>query len=191
MTTMLDRVNKQRVDKLMSDPGWMATMADYTGKLRSGYFEHADVVFQKWERFSIDLYDVYPFIMVHCDLMLANIVCATIEIGEAPHADKHIAENNAILHKLWDPFCGEFWGGTQDEDGYIKVRRPIEFDMINRETNERFAEKFSGRFCLEVGYISAAKTLFYLMTQGRIARWPYGSKEIYLLQVLRGYSHED
>lgn len=183
MRTLLENASKKKVDELMVDPEWMVTLSDYLKKLRSGYYSHANIIMQKWERETIDLYDAYPFAMTHINMMTAKVVCATIEIGESPYQDAAIKENNEILKRLWHPFEGVFWGGTQDEDGYIEVKEPIKFDMLNQQSQERTTREYSGSFPLEVGYISATKTMYYLNSgYGRLARWPYESECIYLLQ---------
>jgi hypothetical protein len=184
MDTFIEQAIKKSVSGVMGNPETMATIAVYVQKLRDGFFKHRDIVFQKFERFGeFDIYDAYPFMQVHALLTCADVVCATLVIGKEAAHDKNIKANNEALHTLVYPFSGKFWGGTQDEDGYIDVKEDIEFDMINKETGERVTGMYSGRFPLEVGYLSAAKTLFYLNGPvGRIARWAYGSENIYLFQ---------
>jgi hypothetical protein len=186
MSTIIEQRNKDRVDELMENPEWMSVLADCIKRMRSGFYkeEHIDLICQKWERFkNFDIYDAYPFIQVHIALCSAEILCARLYVGGGPAPDKDVERNNQLLHSaLGHPFSGEFWGGTQGEDGYIEVHEPVEFDMKNLQTGELVTRRFSGRFPLEAGYISAAKTQHYLLgPQARLARWPYGSPEIWLL----------
>lgn len=185
MPTFTQQAIEKSVSDLMGDPDAMATLAVYVKKMRDRFFDwHQDAICQKFERFGeFDIYDAYPFMHVHMMMTSAEIVCATMEIGVKPKPDSDVEGNRKVLRSLKHPFTGDFWGGTQDEDGVIEVKEDIEFDMINLETRERVSGFYSGRFPLEVGYISAAKTLLYLNgPTGRLARWPYGSKNIYLFQ---------
>jgi len=188
MPTILENTIKKQVDNLMEDTDWMIVLSEYVRKMRSGYFHDVDVICQKWERLGkFDLYDAYSFSTVWGWMCNAEVVVARIFIGDMPNKDHHIKENNKILKKLGYPFSGEFWGGNQDEDGYIYIDSSIEFDMRNLETREMVVLNCEGHFPLEVGYISSAKTEFYLKTKGRLARWPYGYDEIWLMQKVGEY----
>lgn len=183
--SMVDNVCEEQVSRLMEDPGWMSTLAEIVKNLRSGFYDQSvqNVIFQKWDRFPIDFNDAFPFIDTWGDLCLAKIVAARIYVGRGPANDKEVAINDAILKTLRPPFSGYFDGGVNGSDGFIDVRGKVEFDMRNLKTNERKTAKVGGRFPLEAGYISAAKTMMYLSSPGgrRLARWPYDSEEIWLL----------
>ena len=131
--------------------------------------------------------DAYAFGEVHAGIMLGNIVMAKICLGFEPGRDKDIDGNNEKLKKIFSPFSGKFWGGTQGEDGRIDISGEIDLSGKNIETNKKISIKTSGSFPLEVGYTSAVKTFFSLCAEGgvgRLARWPYGSPDIYLLMMV-------
>jgi hypothetical protein len=88
---------------------------------------------------------------------------------------------NDKLQRLWFPFHGQFWGGNRDEDGEITVDYPIELSVTTMHGIE-VTKLVSGRFPLEVGITSVYKTIAHLSAGAkRLARWPYGSDDIYLL----------
>jgi hypothetical protein len=189
--TIIEQANKKYCNEQMKNDDFMLTMSKTVRNLSCNLFDqwYVDMIFQKWERFgSIDIYDAYPFACMHTLLNTGIIFLARIGIGVSPSADKCIEQNQKKLDTLWHPFSGEFWGGTQDEDGYIEVKENISFTSvsIDLETGEKFEKHdfFTGKFPLEVGYISAAKTKMYFPVRGgcnRLARWAYGSDDIILM----------
>ena len=181
-------VHTQAIEKIvnekMRDPEWAHTLADYLNKMSTGFFPdwEVDVICQKWEMFPFSIYDAYAFAAIHSWISLGQIVMARVVVGETPHRDKFVEENNKILQNVGWGFEAEFWGGTQDEDGYFEIKSPILADVVDIN-NKRIIKKISGRFPLEVGYQSSAKSMIYLNGgYGGFARWPYGYDEIWIIK---------
>lgn len=184
---MAQRYLERKVNRLMRQEGWPTHLGDILQKIKSGFFErpYVDMLFQKWARYrEVNIYDAYAFTQFHSLLNTGRVVRITLQVGECPHRDKRITENNNALSYLPSPFVGEFWGGTQGADGNIEWNEPIVGEIMSwqEETLHRtYLEVKPGFVPLEVGITSAAKTLVQLQTSG-IARWPYHSTviEIYL-----------
>ncbi len=129
---------------------------------------------------QFSIYDAYGLTCLHSEIGKGNIIYATLFIGEIPSRDKRVHEMNIKLKKLWYPFRGVFWGGTQFEDGEIYVDDPIELSVMTYEGKE-VSGYVEGRFPLEVG-TTIAKTMLHLNSGAKkLARWPYNSEHIYLL----------
>jgi len=172
------------VDKEISnDVNLAKVLADYAKKINDNFFGwHSDVIHQKWEGLGkSNIYDAYGFSEVHMMFMLGHIAVMRICVKSPPSGDKQIDENNKILNRLPNLFAGEFWGGTQDEDGCINMHEQAAFTVVGKD---KFAQvNCGGYFPLEVGYINASKTKLYLNSrEGKLARWPYGSQDVFLLQ---------
>ncbi len=177
------------VNKACRNKTWCGILSDTLQKLDSGFFDKkfVDIIFQKTEMESLSIYDAYAFIHVWKWIGNAEIVMASIELGEFPKKDKYIDENNKSLQLLDGKFAGVFYGGTQDEDGYVEVKTPIILNMKNLTTGKWVEKKVKGYFPLEVGFTSPEKTMINLSESGsgRLARWCYESDKIYLMQRIR------
>lgn len=93
---------------------------------------------------------------------------ASILVGNAPYGDKAIDENNKILSALPFPFSATFAGGVQGPDGSV-------------QTNE--VDGFPSSIPLEVGSVHPAVLYLRAWQNGCFARWPYGSKFIYIFKA--------
>lgn len=193
-TTCLDN----SMARVMNDPDWLVCIADYMRRMRDGFYNtrFRDVVFQKWEGDdSVTFSDVYAFAMIHTWLNTGKVVMAAINMGQEPKADANIKDNHELLstrlplldcHGDDDISCkwnGGFWGGTQGEDGFIEWTGEAVFERFQDGKPAGWQRFPSDRLVLEVGTTAAAKTLAQLKTNGGVARWPYGRKEITLLKL--------
>lgn len=182
MTTVVEMGVKKVVDDFLRDEKFRATLYDYLEKMKAGFFGwHQEVFIQKWDGDKLDIYDAYSFACLHTMFGNGKIAVARVFLGLCPGKDREVSENNDKLKKLGEPFSGEFWGGTQDEDGVISVGCDIPF-LVQNFSGQLSQKLFSGVFPLEVGYVSAGKIFMYL-NSSRVccARWPYGSEDVWLL----------
>jgi hypothetical protein len=180
----------RNVEKLFSNPEAMAVILDYLQRLQSGFFkqDYRDAIFQKWDRFPVDIYDAYAFSAVHASIGRGEIVMAKIHVGACPCSDDEIEKMNKLLSNLPKPFSAEFWGLTCDSDGKVIASESFGMDVITCE-NQRVVATSDGVFPLEVGTTSAAKTMTYLQKwPGKLARWPYDSEYIWLFQRLTDFA---
>lgn len=138
--------------------------------LRDGYFEYVDVVYQPCDDC---LWQTGAFLEVHTAIISEMVEIVDIGVIGTPFGDRRKKKNNDRLSKLGYPFFGEFEGGRGECDGVVTWEEPI---MIGgREYGENLYAP------LEVGDTLATTTLWHLMTEGLLARWPYGSDSIYIL----------
>jgi len=190
----------QEISRIQRDPEWMACLAEVIGKLEDGFYNSdlQDTIFQQWEgRSGISVDVAYPFALFYTALQSGEIGRIRIGVGEYPLADCEVKENDRILQSalpnlgllkddsgnfLDCKWSGEFFGGVNGEDGFIRWEGTAKFETLKDGKNADFLYLPSGRLPLEVGTTSAAKTYLQLMTGG-VARWPYhqgaGSEELW------------
>jgi hypothetical protein len=187
MTTTIERALENIVNEKMTDPNWVQLIANYLKKMKEGFYPQWEIdVFCQNFFPSFSIYDAYAFAYLHTWLSLGQIVVARVVVDGPPRSDILIDENNKILENVGWGFKAIFWGGTQDEDGYFEVQTPIIADITTID-NKRIEKEISGHFPLEVGYQSAGKSMIYLNSPlERLARWPYGYDEIYLMKRISG-----
>jgi len=183
---MLKQIQIEVVDRKIQEHDFLAgLLVDAHRKIRDGnYFapELVDIICQTF--FGPSIYDAYYFLSMLAEIKNERIACAYVEVGSTPGKDSDIDGNNQKLAKLPAGFKGKFWGGTQDEDGYIDITEPI--GLLSFEAGKQIAN-IEGKIPLEVGYINPCKVAFYMNTPvGRLARWPYYSDKIYILGRVEG-----
>ena len=192
----------QEVRHIRRDPEWMACLAEVIGKIEDGFYgnDFQDTVFQQWERQSEITVDVaYPFALFYAALQKGEIARIRLAVYECPLSDSEVEENDRILQSalpklgllkdgdgnfLDCKWSGEFFGGVNGEDGFIKWEGTAKFETLKDGKNADFLYLPSGRLPLEVGTTSAAKTYLQLMNGG-VARWPYHQKEITIYKLVR------
>ena len=172
------------VHRRLEDPNWTGALIKTIHRFNNGYFPdwYLSMLFQEggYEH-PFTIYEAYALFCLHSELGNGKILYAEVNLGEKPSSDQNHSEMNKMLSRLSPPFRGQFWGGTQTEDGDIYVYAPIELSVCTYKGQHKKG-CFTGRFPLEVGSISIFKTLFYLnYGPKRLARWPYNSEKIYLL----------
>lgn len=113
-----------------------------------------------------------------------KIASRRILIGCEPFADAEVEKNQQALQQIEEPVSATFWGGTQNEDGVLTICREISAEFIG--LNAPSPIPIQGSYPLEVGYTNPQKTLHYLRTGPGLARWPYGSQDIYVMHVIDG-----
>ena len=188
MSTHKQATKKIVDDLLENDAEWRDCLYDYLRKLKSGYFhkETVDSLLQKFERFPYDIYDAYCYAKLHHLLLTEKIASALVYKGATPRGDKEIEYHNFILAKREDShFFGEFWGGLADDDGYFSWDVPLNFEVKKGSLTDDKIERKSviiepRRLPLEVGYTAGSTTILHLFSSGGVARWPYGSEDIFL-----------
>lgn len=187
------RVVMETVHRLMAESReWQECLYDYQQKLNSGWFSqsYVDALLQKWNGSGYDLYDTYAFCHVHRQLCSGSIASTRVGIGAMPRGDKEIEYHNSVLHKEESSlFFGEFWGGLADSDGYLTWSKPLEFEVTKCSLTDDTIERTNvlikpRRIPLEVGTTEGSRTMVHLGFEGGLARWPYGSDELYVYVVI-------
>ena len=188
--TLYRQVMREGVDEWMAEEKYARAACAIRSQILSGTWpeQYIDVFFQKFSRSPMDFVDVHCFAQIHYSMKIGKICSARIETGKYPSYDKDIEYNNGVLSSLFEPFYGKFIGGTGGCDGYIGWKKPL---IMSQEIQDGRGGT-TGLNCtidpdklpLEVGYTDSTTTLFHLIEGDGLARWPYGSSEIWLLYLL-------
>lgn len=192
-TSTHKRVIMEVVNRLMAESQeWRECLFHYQQLLHAGAFSqsYVDAVLQKWNSSGYDIYDAYAFCQVHRQLCSGSIASARVGIGATPRGDKEVEYHNSVLHKSENRlFFGEFWGGLADSDGYLSWVKPLEFEVAQCSETDDNIKRTSvviepRRVPLEVGTTEGSRTMVHLGFDGGLARWPYGSEELYVYIVI-------
>ncbi|CAM5626260.1 hypothetical protein STENM36S_08725 [Streptomyces tendae] len=135
------------------------------------------------------------FINIHALIGAGDVAFTCISTGGTPGADADRAGNARKLADTMSPFQAELdmHQNGADSDGVIRWDEPLK---ISRSTGAHFypsvcrKQEYSlvtyptvrkaGSAPLEVGDSWPSRTLMHLHQYGAVARWPYGSKLIWL-----------
>lgn len=136
----------------------------------------------------LGLVEAHAFNCFASDLFSGKLKIVGIQAGGTPCGDKDVAGNNSKLFDLPRPFTAKFFGGSGDNDGFLKWDSPAFVKHLDCELKTRrgfhcrkHASKLKpGCAPLEVGTTTASTTFLHLR-HGPLARWPYGSEAIFLL----------
>lgn len=169
--------------------GYALFIATIEERLQQGWYDQkaVDAIGQvgHWKQ-RIDAVEAYAFVKVWYAWSTNNVVATRLYIGQGPERDSEIDENTAILKRLPE-MCGlnceaRFWGGTQDEDGCVLIQDSV---VLTGGSSDRYEEELRPPtdWPLEVGSQRFCKTLMALNTVGKLARWPYGSRDIWLFSL--------
>jgi hypothetical protein len=173
----------KHVNKMMAQSEhWEPVLRQYVTRLRSGFWDNDYVksLFQLAYG-NTDVYAAYCFAHVHAWIGIGKVLMAAIDIGLEPLADHMVEENNNLLAALPSPFFGAFWGSNHDSDGYIKWNESVEFGQMDCTGREIVVAIRPYSLPLEVGFTRPDTTVYHILRERGVARWPYGSKRIHLL----------
>lgn len=172
----------QHVNKKIAQSGnWESVLRQYVTKLKSGFWDwdYVNSCFQLGYG-DIDIYAAYCFAHFHTWVSIGKVLTAAIDLGLEPERDELIEENNKRLARLPGPFSGHFAGGNHSNDGYVKWSEPIEFGQIDCTGREVMAVIKPKSIPLEVGLTRPDTTIYHILGDHALARWPYSSERIHL-----------
>jgi hypothetical protein len=183
--------NEQVFDELCAEDGaWLMLAAEVLQKLKKGYYgpkAMVDVLGQNY--MSPSLAEAYAFAQLWHMLWAGEVAMVRLAIGQEPLADMDVDGNNGALQQLSKTSgvrcSAQFWGGLADQDGFIQLEQPVRLGLVNFSVQEVWDGSDGLEYPLEVGYQLWSKTLHMLRTHGKLARWPYGSKDVFLMMVPR------
>lgn len=185
-----DSVKKIVHDLLETDPPSAECISTYTKLLNEGHFEqkYVELFVQQWSgRSKYSIYEGYAFMMLHHHLWQGRIALVYLDCDE-PHDNAMVAENQRILNKLPKSVKARFnpqKGGGADGDGSLQWLKPLIGTLgIHVDTDETAVAQtriLPGQIPLEVGTTMASRTLAHILSDGGVARWPYGHDRITLL----------
>jgi hypothetical protein len=184
-------------------------MYRYLGRLREGAFAHdiVDAIVQKTNRNPLDIYDACIFAQIWLGLQEGHIVLFRVGVDYPPFPDAQTKDINLVLEKLSEArmgishptlqapllrfdgcLRGEFIGGTSIKDGIFTWTNDIPTITEMADGNRLEATVPRRTVPLEVGTTQSATTVYHLTREGCLARWPYGSKMIYVFYCRRKWA---
>jgi hypothetical protein len=210
MTTLHEEAAATLLESLMKTKDGIKILAHHHRWLRElkeqGHQDYLDCIGQyHWkgsrDTDSAQLASCYA---VHYRLISPYMTSqSAVETRETPHPDARRRENGAILTNLHPPYVAEVYQYQDDPsrgDGILRWTQPIrvltstDTSLIIERRTKTCREKDlildmmrtlpPGQVPLEIGYTKASKTLFHLLHDGGVARWPYGQQEIRLWVTL-------
>lgn len=163
--------------------------------LKFGVLAHhiVDQVFQKSR--GIDIEDAYGWMLWISYVDAGKMYFGSIYVGSTPSPDKCVDENNEKLRTLSGAFDTEFWGGNYGHDGHLTLTADsftLRNNVVLWENHSKYMEEIEGKnivlpkgtlFPLEVGYYDPNRALETVISEKRLARWPYDHEYIYLFQL--------
>lgn len=179
------------------------------GRLRKGAFAQdiVNAIVQKSERNPLDIYDAFIFAQIWLGLHEGHIALFRVEVDYPPFADAQNKDINLVLENLSKTrMCishptsqapllrfegrlqGEFIGGTSSKDGTFTWTNDIPVITVTADGNRLQATVPQRTAPLEVGSTQSTTTVYHLTREGCLARWPYGSKMIYVFYCHRKWT---
>ena len=156
-----------------------------TGAIGRAY---CDVIVQANDQIdTIDFVEAYWFARIHAAIYDGLIAFTSVVVGSQPLANGDEAGNQAILGSIRGPISVAFSPGRGNRgdagDGTASWAAPLE---LRTHGGSIIVEP--GSAPLEVGTTRATTTFRHLTTgAGAVARWPYGSDNIWLLVRLPAF----
>jgi hypothetical protein len=181
--------NEQVFEELCAeDSAWLTLAAEAYQKLKQGFYGPKMTVDALGQNYMLpSLAEAYAFAQLWYMLWAGELAVTRLAIGQEPFADADVDGNDEVLQQLSRTSgvrcSARFWGGLADDDGYVRIEQPIWLELVNF-SGEKVQDGPDGLdYPLEVGYQLWSKTLHTLRTRGKLARWPYGSRDVWLLMV--------
>jgi hypothetical protein len=168
-------------EKMTQSEHWEPVLRQYITRIKTGFWseDYVNSCFQLTHG-NVDVYAAYCFAHFHSWIGIGKVLMAGIEIGCEPKKDSDVDGNHQALQSLPKPFEAAFWGAHDDCDGYVKWTEPIEFGQTDCTGREIVVEISPRSVPLEVGLTRPDRTIYHILGEHGLARWPYGSKWIHL-----------
>jgi hypothetical protein len=127
---------------------------------------------------------VVSYAKVHHLVAIGNVTKVRIPVGEDPSRDRARDRNqNKLNNGLPPEFTAEIFPGVSHEgDGTLSWPQDaimLWSDGHGNEVEQALCE-WASEAPLEIGHTHASRTLQHLWESGIVARWPYGSEDVWL-----------
>ncbi len=134
-----------------------------------GEISAIDLLWQNYYKYdqlghTINLWWLWVGVVTH-----PKTLSSRFSVGGPPEGDKAEEANNRLLKQASGPFEAKFIGGPGDSDGYVLPGK----ESIHPQ----------GAIPLEVGSVAPATLLHHILRGGTFARWPYGSRFVYIFEL--------
>ena len=191
-TTAMLRLRNRHIQGGMDDGGILGT--GYADSLGSS----ARYAPNKWP-----LHQHAAFVQIHSLIGAGDVAYTCISTGGTPGPDADRVGNSRKLDDTIEPFRAalDMSQNRADSDGVLRWHEPLK---ISRSTGAHFYPsacrrgqyslvtyptiREPGSAPLEVGDSWPSRTLLHLWEDGAVARWPYGSKLIWLFVNYKRFS---
>lgn len=182
---MFARTWRAGVDRqIATDPLFASGLHDVLERLNDADLPDAaldHVVSQPWRQDRRDWYDAAGLIEVGRRLQAGWCVTFSVSVSAEPGRDKDEDGNNAKLLALPSPFAATFAGGRGDNDGRFAWTETIEVEHDMGDAYRMKVRYPPAEVPLEVGRTEPETTMWHLLEEGGVARWPYKSERVTLL----------
>mgnify|MGYP001594389518 CR=1 FL=1 len=183
-----DAVDARVEQMLLTEPLAGAVLADTRKRMHEGFWSQWYVdFFVQHHRSGYTLEDAFVFGQMHAAVCLGQLALVRIRVGTTPAADAQLQINQQRLAKLPHPFeavvhCAH--GGGADDDGGLFWSTDIRLERFfrNEDRVEVFGVPENGA-PLEIGTTKSSRSFLHLALRGALARWAYGSEDIWLAHV--------
>jgi hypothetical protein len=202
VTTSHERGAHAVLDRLLTTEPTAAALVRTRNRLASGdHFTPGFVTaIGQIHRRTPDLWPVHQvaaFLDIHAAVGAGRYAMVQVEVGTPPRPDAERAANTAALAHLPEPFTADLDvdQNAADEDGTVAWSQHI---VVTRSTGVPYTAACAApesltipttvqsfRVPLEVGTTMPSRTLLHLEEDGGVARWAYGSTDLYVLLNLR------
>lgn len=159
-------------------------LLDYMGSDEFPRPEIAAAISQPYRQAQLSIYDAAAFNEILALLRGGYLGIASAALGGAPGKDRQGDHNNATLAKLPAGLEAEFAGGPGDNDGRFGWTVPLPVKQARDGHPQVTAWLRPGELPLEVGHTDPETTLWHLMREGGVARWPYREPSLTVLVML-------
>lgn len=187
-----DGIEQAMAREFARNPELAKTTAEVLARLRrGGYYEQGlvDAIGQPGTKYDVTsdytVTDAFAFLLVYSQLVTGTFRWARICAHATPYGDRAVEENNAGLAQLSPQFYANFVGGAGDHDGdfgwYDHIHLGGCINKNGRLVDGPNVTVKASCVPLEVGTQSFAKTWVMLRQNRGVARWPYGSEDVWLL----------
>jgi hypothetical protein len=202
VTTIHERAARAVLDRMLTDEGTAAVLARTRRRLAQGtQFDpgYVDAIGQmhRSRPGAWPPHQAAAFLQMHTRTGSGLYAIVRVEVGTAPHADAERDANASALNDLPEPFVADLDLGQKaaDEDGTLHWTQDITairctgvVQLMNCAAQVPVtmpAVVAPGSIPLEVGTTLPSRTLLHLVEDGGVARWAYGSTDLYLFLNLQ------
>lgn len=186
---------RDAINELLMDIEWRDYLTDVMVGMNVGQYpkRYMDIIVQKPDDPTYNIYDAFCFSWVDNALKNGTLGLTAIDAGDVPFPDTEVVAMNELLKYIPSPYYANFepryGAGGPHDDGDLYWDKPIHAVVLLAEKRAgltlippRLIGRDTSPF-LEVGTVSAEKTFWWLHGMDGntgLARWPYGSRYIYL-----------
>jgi hypothetical protein len=188
-TSMVSQAAEKAAERLLSQEGGGRLIATVQQGMREGRWDPNYQAALGQPHYGWTPGELYQFALLHTATHLDDLARVRIEVGTDPYRDACREENAAALADIAEPFVAslDMHQKTAEGDGKLWWTEEITLSVteggVDTEATIPACRNPVG-VTLEVGSCNASTVRWHLAQHGAVARWPYGSEEIWLFYGL-------